>query len=164
MEIWIDVPDYEGIYKINEYGDILNISTGKIRKLKPRSNGYVYVDLYKNGEVSWKRVHRLVALCFVPNPNNYDIVMHIDNNKSNNHYTNLKWGTVSENTKQAFDDGLISTSKSYELYNDFICIECNGIKEIEQKTGYKSSQISYYIKSNEKLKKGMYKGFRIRKI
>ena len=164
MDNWKDIPGYEGIYKINEYGYIMNISTGNIRNLKPRKNGYVYVDLYKDGEVSWKRVHRIVALCFVPNPNNYNVVMHLDNDKSNNYYQNLKWGTVSENTQQAYDDGLLDTRDSYELYNDFICIECKGISSVKQKTGYGKTSITNYINSNEKLRKGEYKGFRIRKL
>jgi len=51
-----------------------------------------------------KSVHRLVALAYIPNPNNYPIVRHLDNNKYNNHVSNLEWCTHSTNTKQAVDD------------------------------------------------------------
>lgn len=65
--------------------------------------GYWYCGItYPSGQRQ-RRVHILVAEVYVPNPNNYPIVMHMDNNKANKHYTNLKWGTVSENTKAAYD-------------------------------------------------------------
>ena len=160
---WCDIPGYEGLYKISDHGDILNVKTNKIRKLKPSKNGYVNVDLYKNTEVSWKRVHRLVAMCFVDNPNNYDIVMHLDNNKSNNVYTNLKWGTISENTKQAFEDGLISTSKTFYLYNEYLIITCDGLNEVCSLTGYSKSTISTYLNTGEELRRGKYEGFKVKR-
>ena len=76
-----------------------------------KHNGYLYTALQKNnGEMIQRRVHILVAEAFIPNPDNLPIVMHKDNNKANPDINNLKWGTVSENTKQSFDDKL--------LYND----------------------------------------------
>lgn len=63
-------------------------------------NGYKYCGIsYKNGKHITKRVHRLVAEAFLPNPNSYPIVIHIDNNKKNNRVENLKWGTIKENTQ-----------------------------------------------------------------
>lgn len=67
------------------------------------NQGYWYCGItYKDGQRQ-RRTHILVAEAYVPNPNNHPIVMHIDNNKGNKHYTNLKWGTVSENTKDAYE-------------------------------------------------------------
>ena len=81
---WKDIEDYEGYYQINEYGSIKNVKTNKIRTGKINSShGYVDIDLYKDGVCSWKRVHRLVAEAFVPNPNKLPVVMHLDNNKTN---------------------------------------------------------------------------------
>lgn len=75
--------------------------------IKNRHNGYLYVQfLNKDGKSIQRRLHRLVAKAFIPNPNNLPVVMHIDNNKENCSLSNLKWGTVAENTQQAFDDGL----------------------------------------------------------
>ena len=163
MKRWKDIPGYEGIYKISDHGDILNIITGKLRTLKPRKNGYIYVDLYKNGIVSWKRVHRLVAICFVDNPNNYDIVMHLDNDKTNNIYTNLRWGTVSDNTKQAYDDGLLyDVTKTYVVYKNSSEITCIGLKEVMELLGYSKSSVCDYIKSGKNIKKGKYKDYKIR--
>lgn len=68
------------------------------------NRGYWYSGItYPTGNKQ-RRVHILVAEAYVSNPNNYPIVMHIDNNPRNKHYTNLKWGTISQNTKAAYDE------------------------------------------------------------
>lgn len=68
------------------------------------NRGYWYSGItYPEGNKQ-RRVHILVAEAYVPNPNNYPIVMHMDNNPRNKYYTNLKWGTISQNTKAAYDD------------------------------------------------------------
>lgn len=78
-------------------------------------NGYLYVGItMKNGKNKSHRVHILVAKAFLPNPNNLPCVCHIDNNKQNPKVSNLKWGTVAENTQQAFDDKLIINDKGYD--------------------------------------------------
>jgi len=77
------------------------------------SHGYKYCNIRMiNPDGSYrnitKRVHRLVAEAFIPNPNNYPIVMHLDNCKTHNNVNNLKWGTIQENTLQAYEDGLLT--------------------------------------------------------
>lgn len=89
------------------------------RYIKLRYNtcyGYYYCGIVVNGKRVTMRVHRVIALTWIPNPDpeKYTIVMHIDNNKQNNNIDNLKWGTISENTKQAFDDGLACNAKGYD--------------------------------------------------
>ena len=84
--------------------------------------GYKYCGInYNNGKHISKRVHRLVAETFLPNPNNYPIVMHKDNNKKNNNVDNLQWGTVSQNTKQAYDDGLLLNDKGFDDSQSIPC-------------------------------------------
>ena len=78
--------------------------------------GYWYCGItYPDGNKG-RRVHILVAEAYVPNPDpeKNTIVMHLDSNKENKHYTNLKWGTVSENTKQAFEEGMLVNDKSWD--------------------------------------------------
>ena len=88
MESWKII---EGTtYKISDLGRIQN-SKGKI--LSPYKNkfGYLNIDLFVNGK-KWKcKVHRLVAIAFIPNPNDLPMVNHRDENKSNNDVTNLEW-------------------------------------------------------------------------
>ena len=80
------------------------------------NHGYWYCGItYPEGQRQ-RRVHILVAEAYVenPNPEKNTIVMHLDNNKENKHYTNLKWGTISENTKDAFDSLMAQNDKSWE--------------------------------------------------
>ena len=76
--------------------------------------GYWYCGItYPEGQRQ-RRVHILVAEAYVPNPNNLPIVMHLDNNKANKHYTNLQWGTISENTKDAYDRYMAQNDKGWD--------------------------------------------------
>ena len=77
-------------------------------------NGYLYTNItYIDGQKQ-RRVHRLVAEAFLPNPNNYPVVMHKDNNKANPVLENLEWGTVAINTQNAYNDNLAHTDKSWD--------------------------------------------------
>lgn len=79
-----------------------------------KHNGYVYVNITgEDGKYYQKRLHRLLAEVYIPNPNNLPYVMHKDNDKSNYNLENLQWGTAAENTKQAFEDGLIQNDKGF---------------------------------------------------
>lgn len=88
-------------------------------------NGYVYVPiktLNKNTnkyEIRQKRLHILIAQMFIENPNNYCIVGHRNNIKTDNRIDNLYWTTIKENTKKAFDDKLIVQKKGYEDSQSF---------------------------------------------
>ena len=87
--------------------------------------GLVY---FHNGKVYHKRIHRLVGEYFIDNPYGYDIIHHIDNDKTNNHYTNLKWVTSKENSTYAKEDGLILACEKHNMAkytNDeikFVCV------------------------------------------
>ena len=104
-EIWKDIEGYEGKYKISTTGkvlscgiDSLNRNYGKrIRKQFKDKNGYLSVFLIKNDVHKRFYVHRLVAKTFIPNPENKPCVDHVDGNRNNNNYTNLRWCTYKEN-------------------------------------------------------------------
>lgn len=167
--MWKDIPEYEGFYQINEFGEIKNVKTNKKRSLRIKKNGYIDVDLYKNGQVKWERVHILVAKTFIPNPNHLPIVMHKDNNKSNNCLYNLKWGTISENTKSAYDDKLFVHSKllKYRVYNNCIGFskEYNGAKEIQKDLGISINTICFYANHpDKKMLRKPFRGYQIEVI
>ena len=95
-----DFPDY----LITSHGRVLSLHTyhgsNKIREIKShinKVNGYVQVNLHKNGKQYSKHLHRLVAQAFIHNPDNKPQVNHIDENKTNNHMSNLEWMTSIEN-------------------------------------------------------------------
>ena len=104
---------YEGLYEVDEHGNVY--STRNKRKLKPilMESGYEYVHLCngKNNTIL-KRVHRIVAEAFIPNPMNYEQVNHKDGNKTNNCVGNLEWVTHGENTRHAYKIGLCRSIKS----------------------------------------------------
>lgn len=75
-------------------------------KICNRSNGYCIVVLHSDKNTFTKfSVHRLVAMVYIPNPNNYPVVMHLDDNRTNNKVENLKWGTQSMNIRDAVNKG-----------------------------------------------------------
>lgn len=70
------------------------------KELKPNYNnkGYCRINLYNNGKMIKKSIHRLVAETYIPNPDNLPQVNHKDENKTNNHVSNLEWVTSHQNT------------------------------------------------------------------
>ena len=106
VEVWKDIEGYEGIYQISNTGQVKSLArkcSGRysnreiIKKPFVEKDGYFTVGLYKDGKYRYCRVHRLVAIAFIPNPNNYPEVNHIDENKQNNNVENLEWCTTRYN-------------------------------------------------------------------
>jgi len=104
-EEWRDVVGYEGCYMVSNLGRILSLGRyvrlyAYTKMIEPcliqqhlGRNGYFSVTLKKNGEKKCISVHRLVAISFIPNPNNYPCVDHINDNKTDNQSYNLQWCT-----------------------------------------------------------------------
>ena len=124
--MFIDVKNWEGYYKINEKGEVLSVLTGKLKTPDKNSCGYLRITLQnKNHEPKIERVflHRLVAMHFIPNPNNLPVVNHIDLNRENCSADNLEWCDNRQNElhsrqngekeykpfKVVFNDGVVKT-------------------------------------------------------
>lgn len=103
--MWKDIKEYEGLYIIDENGNIKN-KDGYQKKINVAKNGYCIVDLYKNNIRHTYTVHRLVAQAFLDNPYNLDVVNHKDGDKTNNCVSNLEWCDYSYNLKHAFNNNL----------------------------------------------------------
>ena len=106
-EIWRDVKGFEGFYKVSNKGNLYSVerkdNMGRKhggRTLKPRydKDGYKEAALCKNGMMKFRRLHRLVAEAFIPNPNGLPQVNHIDEVKDNNNVENLEWCTSKYNS------------------------------------------------------------------
>ena len=108
---WIEYEEFENLYKVSEYGEVLSVRTGKLLKGSLDSYGYPIVLLCNKGFKRSRLVHRLVAKTYIPNPENKPQVNHIDGNKRNNHVSNLEWCTNSENQKHAHAIGLARSQK-----------------------------------------------------
>ena len=108
MEVYKDIPNFEGRYKVSNYGNVMSVNylnKGVSKLLVPikHHTGYLYVHL---GSDCMKSVHSLVASVFVKNPHNYRCVNHKDGNKTNNNAKNLEWVTNRENVRHAIYTGL----------------------------------------------------------
>lgn len=95
-------------YEVSNLGNVRNVRTQRLLNLCI-SNGYYQVNLHGDKITKPIRVHRLVALAFIDNPDNKKFVDHIDSNKLNNNVTNLRWATPSENGQNR---GIQKNSKS----------------------------------------------------
>lgn len=118
MEIWKDIKGYEGLYQVSNLGNVKSLNRNKIYKdtfikinerlLKPSTNkgGYKQVVLYKNDSKKTFKVHRLVALVFLDNSNQYLEVNHKNGIKHDNYVNNLEWCNHSQNVQHSFDNKL----------------------------------------------------------
>jgi hypothetical protein len=97
MEVWRDLAYYENDYEINQSGVIRNKHTKIIKKTTRKDNGYLICSFWIDGKTKQEYVHRLVALTFIPNPDNLPQVNHKDENKENNSVGNLEWCTSQYN-------------------------------------------------------------------
>lgn len=118
--MWKDVVGYEGLYQVNEFGEVKSVRRTKsnnrgfqdvnerLLAQVPDRDGYLRVCLSKDGEHTPKLVSRLVAQAFISNPDGLPVVNHKDENKQNNHVENLEWCTVRYNT--CYGNGLLKTA------------------------------------------------------
>lgn len=126
MENWKEVKGYEDIYEVSDFGNVRNKKTSKLIKPsaskeygKDGSIQYIRyrVKLYKDGKGKSYTIARLVGDAFIPNPNNYETIDHIDKDTSNNKVSNLRWMSREKN----------SSGHTVVIHNNrkVLCIETN---------------------------------------
>ena len=105
MANWKDVKGYEGLYLVSDEGEVYSlprivnngrgtyVTGGRLLKPGKRAQYYSFVILSDGENIEHKSLHRLVAEAFIPNPNDYPEVNHIDENTDNNAANNLEWCT-----------------------------------------------------------------------
>ena len=145
-------------YLISKNGQVYSTKTNKIKIPEINQNGYCRIELCNDGKKKFY-IHRLVAEAYIPNPNNYEQVNHIDLNKHNNNMENLEWcnGIMNmqhnadnkpENSKKVIQLDLTDENKIIGIYNS--------IKEASEKTNTNSTSIIHCCSGRYK-KAGKYK-------
>ena len=137
-EIFKDIAEYEGLYQVSNLGNVKALNyrhTGKDKILKPKNkkDGYLEVNLCKEGKVKHHLIHRLVGQAFIENPNNLPQINHRDEDKTNNASSNLEWCDAAYN---------INYSQSKQV----MCLETGVVysstMEVERQLGFAHSNIS----------------------
>lgn len=141
MEEWKDIKGYEGKYQISNLGRVksLNYNNTKESKLLHQSliNNYYSVYLWKRGKGKQYRIHRLVAIHFIDNPDNLPEVNHIDENKLNNRVDNLEWCNRKYNCNYG--------NRNKKLSRPIQCIETGIIYPSILQTGKQTEINNYHI-------------------
>lgn len=161
QEVWKDIEGYEGLYQVSNLGRVKSLE-----RVKPngqcvpeknktpclKGNGYLALQLYKDGKPKNYYIHRLVADHFIPNLEGKETVNHINGNKQNNSADNLEWCTYTENNKHAYKTGLNDENHRRNRKGSISIAQydCNmkliatypSIREAERQTGISSQSIS----------------------
>jgi hypothetical protein len=126
MVQWKPVTEFEGLYEVSDSGSVRSVTRsvtasrgegnvpryGKERKLWSDKNGYMCVDLSKNGKVYKCKVHRLVAGAFLPNEKGLPVVNHLNSVRYDNRVGNLEWSTHADNSKHAAETGVFNAAQN----------------------------------------------------
>lgn len=161
QEIWKNIPEYEGLYQVSNFGRVKSLdrfnykghhNLEKILKpVKNVKNNYLYVTLCKNKKTKTFSLHRLVAICFIPNPDNLPVINHKDGNKSNNSVDNLEFCSYSHNEREAFRLRLKKTKPilQYDINDNFIK-RFDSVKEAKESLSIKGNDIISVCKGRRK--------------
>ena len=152
-EIWCTINGYEGQYQVSDQGRVRSLKFGKERIRKPIRNtqGYLQVDLWKNGDIKNWLVHRLVAQAFIPNPDNLPQVNHKDEDKENNSVQNLEWcdgkyninyGTRIQRVSDKMTNGKLSKPVLQYTKSGKLVREWKSARDVERNLGYFHNYIS----------------------
>ena len=120
-----NIEGYEGLYAITSCGKVWSYKRKKFLTPLVNGNGYMFVNLCKNGKIKNHLIHRLVAEAYIPNPDNLPQVNHKDENKTNNCLQNLEWCDAIYNINYGTRNEKISNSNKipilqYDLDGNFI--------------------------------------------
>lgn len=175
IEYWRPIPGYEG-YEVSNLGRVRSIdrwvkySDGRLRLykgriLKPvkRKDGYLQVNLSKDNRGKMFLVHRLVAMAFIPNPDNLPMINHKDENPGNNAASNLEWcdssynnsyGTLPERQSQKQLNNPIRSKKVYQYTLDGVLIHVWPSTKECGRNGFNQQHVSACCRGERKSHRG----------
>lgn len=166
MEIWKAVKGYEGMYEVSNRGNVRSVDRiihlknrwggitdhlykGIVKKPHVMPNGYVMIDLNKNGKHDRRLMHRLVGEHFLEKPDGKNYINHLDGNTRNNNVDNLEWCTQSENIQYAYNNGTKTPPHQkrigqYDMNGILVNVWCS-ISEASRASGASRSNIRKVI-------------------
>lgn len=175
-EIWKQIDGFEGRYYVSNLGRVkvkggtrrknpsrVYSTQDKVLKFNRNNSGYLTVGLGRrmDGTRRTKTVHKLVALAFLPNPNGYTEINHIDENKDNNCVENLEWCTRKYNVHYNNDSMIIKGAEKqrkyfgqYDLDGKLIRV-WHGFKKLHRETEFDRTEVSRCCRG----KKESYRGY-----
>lgn len=172
METWKGIKGFENEYEISNQGNLRSkdrfvkhykegynrFYKGSIKKVRLSSDGYLKCNLKKDGNRYDFRVHRLVAIAFLSNNQDYELVNHINGIKTDNRVENLEWCNAEQNMLHAIKIRLVKTKLTdeevIEIYNSTLSNRKLGIKykinasivwRIKNKKAYKHLWLQHYL-------------------
>lgn len=149
-EVWKDILGYENEYQVSNYGRVKSLKKKDLimSPILGRTQDYYSVGLTKNGVKKQYSIDRLVAQAFLPNPNNFPEVNHIDEDTTNNKVDNLEWVTHSQNVKHSAHKQSYPVNQYDIDYN--LIASFPSLAEAERQTGIFRTNITSAIKRNGK--------------
>jgi hypothetical protein len=139
---WETIKDFNE-YEVSTTGLVRSKSTNKLLTPSKLRNGYMNIKLYQNFKQKNLLLHRVIAIAFIPNPDNRKTVNHKDSNRANNSLDNLEWSTQSANVIHGYTDGLHNT-KGVKNGNSKLTAE-QVLKIREDQRSYPEIAIDYSI-------------------
>ena len=100
VEVWRSIENYDN-YAVSSFGKVKNVITGRMLKAADNKDGYLRINSCDDGVMKTFTVHRLVACAFIDNQDDKECVDHKNNNRTNNHISNLRWATNKENQQNS---------------------------------------------------------------
>lgn len=133
-------------YTVSDSGDVYSSQKKCLLAVHDNGNGYKTCTLWDGEKARKFYIHRLVATCFLPNPDGLPHVNHIDGDKSNNHVSNLEWVSIKDNLNHAHDTGLFDNHNKQIKLNQMEWIGTkNSTREVIGVTNEKNKAGNYIV-------------------
>jgi hypothetical protein len=144
-EIWLPVPNSNDEYWVSNKCRAKSVkdNVDNLIGIYRQTNGYLRITISVSGVATHILFHRILAMLFIPNPNNYPCVCHIDDNPSNCSLSNLEWGTFSHNTIQAYRTGRLSKKGSKNSMSKLSEIQVLDIHGLD--ISFKELAVRYHV-------------------
>lgn len=149
---WRDVIGYEGLYQVSEDGDILSTVRKKHIILKPKLDkyGYLTINLYKNGIRKTHKIHRIVAAAFLEDYDESLCVNHINEIKTDNHYSNLEPCTIAYNNNYGTRNDRSAEAHKKKVRCVELDMEFNSLLDAAAYVGASFQNISACLRGKQK--------------